>query len=96
MYHDLRGSTIPAMSPGHYSSTAAIPPGPACSDSCIPPATTATTAVTRQSPGELSSPSTVILLPVRKLDIFVWGGGGGGGGGGMGDPRVFRRLVLCL
>ena len=62
---------------GHYSSVVAIPPGPACSDSRIPPAATATTAVTSRSPRELSSPSTVILLPVRTLGIFVWGGGGG-------------------
>ena len=51
--------------------------------------------MTRRSPGEFYSPSTVLLLPVGTLPIFVWGGGGGGGGG-VGDPRVFCRLVLCL
>ena len=68
----------------HYSAAIAVPPGPACSYSRIPPAATATTAVTRRSPGELSSPSSVLLFPVRTLDIFFLGGGGGGGGGGWG------------
>ena len=39
---------------------------------------TATTAVTQRSPGDFSSPSSVLLLPVETLDIFVRGGGGGG------------------
>ena len=43
--------------------------------------------MTQQSPGEFSSPSPVLLLPVGTLDIFVWGGGVSG-------DRVFVRLVL--
>ena len=49
-------------------------PGSACSASRLPPAATATTVVTRRSPGEFSTPSTVLLLPVGTLHIFVWGG----------------------
>ena len=47
--------------------------------------------MTQRSPGEFSSPSPVLLLPVGTLEFFVWGGGGGGGV--IGD-RVFVRLVL--
>ena len=42
--------------------------------------------MTQRSPGEFSSPSLVLLLPVGTLDIFVWGGVSG--------DRVFVRLVL--
>ena len=42
--------------------------------------------MTQRSPGESSSPSPVLLLPVGTLDIFVWGGVSG--------DQIFVRLVL--
>ena len=80
--------------PGHYSSAAAVPLGSACSAPGIPSPATATAAVTQRSPGEFSSPSHVLLLPVGTLDIFLFGEGGGGGGGCVIGDRVFVRQVL--
>ena len=45
--------------------------------------------MTQRLPGEFSSPSHVLLLPVGTLEFFVWGGRGGV----IGD-QVFVRLVL--
>ena len=44
--------------------------------------------MTQRSPGEFSSRSPILLLPVGTLDIFVWGGGGVSG------DRIFVRLVF--
>ena len=74
--HPIKAISVKMDKTGVPRPEGAYDSGSACTTPCIPSSATATAtiAVTQRSPREFSSPSPVLFLPVRTLDIFCLGG----------------------